>query len=448
MELHAIETPGLGDSTYIFSLDGIAGIVDPQRDIDRFEDYVNDHELEVRWILETHLHNDYVSGARDIASSLGAELIIPGGAAPAFPHSPAFHLEDLSHGSLTIRPIHTPGHTPEHVSYVVLVDGAEQAVFSGGSLLVGSAGRSDLLGQDRAESLARLQFQSLKRLADLPDRTALYPTHGAGSFCTAAATGRSSSDIGTEKRSNPALSHDDADSFVRSHLSGLAPYPSYYQHMGPANTLGMPPAVVALPPRITEADFVGDSTVNVIDARPRSDFAAGHIPGALGIELRKDFGVWVGWVTAYNSPLLLVLNSDQDAEEAIRQLVRIGYDDTRGLVTDLGSWSLDLVTHQVIDATDFAARAQSGAQVVDVRAPSEWDSGTISASKLAYAPDLLAAAPDGLDPGQPVLLACGTGYRASLAASLLERHGYEPAVLVGAGVPDVLEKLRLTDENR
>lgn len=447
MDLHAIETPGLGDSTYIFSLDGMAGIVDPQRDIDRFEDFVNTRNLEVRWILETHLHNDYVSGARDIADSLGAELIIPAGAAPAFPHSPAFHLEDISHRSLTIRPIHTPGHTPEHVSYLVLVDGTETAVFTGGSLLVGSAGRSDLLGQERAESLARLQFQSLKRLAELPEPTALYPTHGAGSFCTAAATGRSSSDIGTEKRSNPALSHADADSFVRSHLSGLAPYPTYYRHMGAANTRGLPPADVTLPPLVTEIDFVPDPAVNVIDARPKSDYASGHLPGSLGIELRKDFGVWVGWVTEFNSPLLLVLNADQEAEEAIRQLVRIGYDDIRGLVIDMSSWASELVTHEAIDAATFAERAMSGAQVIDVRAPSEWENGTIAASNLAYAPDLLKGPPVGLDPGEPVLLACGTGYRASIAASLLERHGYRPAVLVDGGVPDVLIKIHETSTN-
>jgi len=446
VQIHTIETPGLGDSTYIFSIDGVAGIVDPQRDIDRFESYVHTHDLEVRWILETHLHNDYVSGGRDVARALGAELVVPAGAAPAFRHRPAFHMEEMGHGRLAVRPIHTPGHTPEHVSYLLLIDGVEQAVFTGGSLLVGSAGRSDLLGQDRAESLARLQFQSLQRLAELPEDTDLFPTHGAGSFCTAAATGRASSTIGVEKRSNPALAHNDSDSFVTSHLSGLAPYPAYYEHMGAANTHGLPPANLALPPLLTGIDSTPEQAT-FVDGRPKADFAAGHIPGALGIELRKDFGVWVGWLTEFNSPLVLILNEDQDAEEAVRQLARIGYDDIRGLITDLSPWSTELVAHQVVDAGAFATRAMSGAQVIDVRAPSEWEKGTITASNLVYAPHLADGVPAGLDPGEPVLLACGTGYRASIAASLLERHGYQPEVLIGAGVPEVLERIQESPAN-
>ncbi len=443
MDVETIRTAGLGDSTYVLSFDGVGLVVDPQRDIDRFEKVIDALEVDVRWVLDTHLHNDYVSGAKDIAAKLGAELVIPGGAAPAYRHRPAFHMEDIDGPGFTIRPIHTPGHTPEHMSYVVVVDGVEQAVFSGGSLLVGSAGRSDLLGMQRAESLARLQYISVNRLASLPDSTALYPTHGAGSFCTASITTKGASSIGAEKKTNPSLAHRDADSFVSSHLSGLVPFPAYYQHMGPANLAGLPPSdETPRPPVLNEEQFKPiSSQVTVIDARPKKEFAAGHIPGSLGVELRDDFGVWVGWVAEFNSKLVLVVDPDQNLDEAIRQLARIGFDQVAGVVTNLSVWNMKLASHQIVDLAEFVSMVKSGPQMLDVRAPSEWDSGVIDESVLDYAPDVASRPPSGLDADQPVLIACGTGYRASVAASFLHRYGYKPVVLADAGVPEVLAAL-------
>ena len=232
MNIRAIRTEGLGDSTYVLVHDGAAIVVDPQRDVDRFESILNETGAELRFVLETHLHNDYVSGGRDLAQRLGGELVLPSGAAPVFRHRPAFHHEDLNGGPVAIRPIHTPGHTPEHMSYLVVLDGKPTGVFSGGSLLVGSAGRTDLLGEDRADTLARLQYISVNRLAALPDEVGLYPTHGGGSFCTTSAAGKHTSSIGDEKKANPVLAHPDEDSFVNAQLTGLVPYPSYYRYMG------------------------------------------------------------------------------------------------------------------------------------------------------------------------------------------------------------------------
>lgn len=442
MDVRIVATPGLGDSTYVLGFDGIGLVVDPQRDIDRFEGVVDDLGVEVRWILETHLHNDYVSGARDLAASLGAELVVPAGAAPVYRHRPAFHLEELTGGPITIRPLHTPGHTPEHVSYVVVIDGVDRAVFTGGSLLVGSAGRSDLLGAERADSLARLQYRSVNRLAELPDSTVLYPTHGAGSFCTASQTSLGVSDIGTEKRTNPVLAHTDVDKFVSAHLSGLAAYPSYYQHMGAANVAGAPALSLETPPILSESDFSRlPAGTTVIDARPKSDFGAGHLPGSIGVELRDDFGVWVGWVAEFDTDLVLVLNPDQDEEEAIRQLGRIGFDHLVGLIKDLPAWSVDLTSHQVVGLDSFIQQLDGNAQLLDVRAPSEWETGVIEGSILGYAPDVASSVPEDLDRSRPVLIACGTGHRASVVASFLSQEGFDPVVLVGAGVPEVLSAL-------
>ncbi len=438
MEIRTILTEGLGDSTYIVAHDGFGIVVDPQRDIDRFLSVIGELDVEIRWVIETHLHNDYVSGAPDLARMLGSALIIPAGAAPVYRHTPAFHREDLLGEGLTIRPIHTPGHTPEHMSYLLLVDEVETAVFSGGSLLVGSAGRSDLLGIDRADTLARLQFQSVNRLAILPAETRLYPTHGAGSFCTATVVSSADSTIGVELRTNPVLAHSDEDSFVAAHLSGLAPFPDYYQHMGPANLQGRPAPDLRAAPAIDEDRFDDIADVRVVDARPKREFASGHIPGSIGVELRKDFGVWVGWVLPFNAPLVLVMNPDQDPGEAQRQLARIGFDQVVGVIIDLDKWKAPLVGHQVVDAGEAREMLAGGAQLLDVRAPTDWASGTVPGSITTYTPDLVDNTPESIDQDRPVLIACETGYRATIASSILQQRGFHPVVLVGAGIPELL----------
>ncbi|MEA1902522.1 MAG: MBL fold metallo-hydrolase [Actinomycetota bacterium] len=439
MDIRVVQTSGLGDSTYVLSYEGQAVVVDPQRDIDRFEAVLNESGSDLRFVLETHLHNDYVSGGRYLAKAAGGEVVLPAGAAPAFRHRPAYHSEDLDAGSFVVRPIHTPGHTPEHTSYLIVVDGIPVAVFSGGSLLVGSAGRSDLLGMERADTLARLQYRSVSRLAALPDAVGLYPTHGAGSFCTASGTGEITSTIGTERVSNPVLSHDDEDSFVTQALSGLVPYPAYYRYMGPTNVTGALPMPALKPPMISATDL--EAGVDVIDMRPKVDVAAGHLPGSLAIEERNDFGVWVGWVVAHNAPLYLVANPGQDTTEAVRQLARIGFDDVRGVVTDLSDVAEELVTYRLASVDEFKGAVSDGAQILDVRAPNEWDLGIIDDSTRVYVPDVVASTPGVLDPTRPVWVACETGYRASIVATTLEQRGFEPVVLAEYGVTDVLSRL-------
>lgn len=429
LRIETVRTEGLGDSTHILIHDDLALVVDPQRDIDRFEDVVDKVGADLRMVLETHLHNDYVSGGRHLARGAGAELVMPAGAAPVFRHRPAFHHEDIEFGpNATLRPIHTPGHTPEHTSYLFVVDGEAVALFSGGSLLVGSAGRTDLLGEDRAETLARLQYSSVRRLASLPDDVGLYPTHGAGSFCTTAVAGGHTSTIGAEKAGSQVLAYEDEDDFVKGQLSSLVPYPSYYRHMGPINLVGLdePDLSVAVIDEIPE-------DVTVVDARPKERFAAGHLPGALGVELRDSFGVWVGWLTEHNTPLVLVMDEDQYPEEAMRQLARIGYDDVRGLVRNP---SEGLVSFPTVDRDEFWTAVESGAQILDVRAPDEWENGVIEGSMLSYLPDLADQTPKGLDPEREVWLVCGTGLRAVTAAGILQDRGFEPVVLTDAGATD------------
>jgi hydroxyacylglutathione hydrolase len=446
-DVRSLRTAGLGDTTYLLSHNGLGVVVDPQRDVERFLDQAHVDGVRIRYVLETHVHNDYVSGGRELARRAQAELVLPAGAGVAFDHTPAFHLEDLEDDGLVVRPIHTPGHTPEHLSYLVFVDGQPAALFSGGSLLVGSAGRPDLLGIQRAHQFAVAQFHSVQRLSRLPDELGLYPTHGEGSFCSASNAGRTTSTIGQEKRANPLLQHHTPEAFAQAQLAGLQPYPKYYAFMGGINTLGPEPLphhlTTELDPEQLHAQL---KDVHVVDVRPRAAFAGGHVPGAIGVEMADDFGTWVGWLLPFNAPIVLVLEPDQDVGEAVVQLSRIGFDRVRGVLRGMASWrtaGYEVASYAVVDTDRFAGAVADGTahQVLDVRAPSEWQTGSLPGAVCRYVPDLVDSAPPELDPSEPVWVVCASGFRATIAAGLLQRRGYRPVVLSDGGVPDVARRL-------
>ena len=445
MDVRSIRTPSLGDATYILTHEGTAIVVDPQRDIERFLEVIDNEGLTVTHVLETHMHNDYISGGRDLAARTGADLVLPAASGATFPFVPAFHTEDLGgeHG-LTLRPLHTPGHTLAHTSYLVLLDGVPVAVFTGGSLLVGSAGRSDLLGAELARPLALLQFGSLQRLAALPDATGVYPTHGEGSFCTASGAGRTTSTIGQEKAENPLYHFRDAGDFADHQLAGLVPYPSYYRFMGPINRGG--PTALAQPvvPELgaDEAASHIDGGAGVLDGRDRYAFAAGHVKGSIGIELGDSFAPWAGWLFDFDQPLVLVLDAGQDAAAAAVELGRIGFEHVVGVMRGVEEWAASgrpIDAYRTADIHELtAAMADGDPQVVDVRDPQEWAAGHLDGSVHRYVPDLAAGAPAEVDGTEPVWLVCRTGNRSSIAAGLAERHGLIPIVVAKGGVPDVV----------
>lgn len=438
MEIHSFRTPGLGDQTYLLEHEGKAILVDPQRDISRFLDDAAARDLELRFVLETHLHNDYVSGAEQAALHTGAELVLPAAAAAAYRYTPAFHLEELmGEDGLSIRPLHTPGHTPEHTSYLILLDGKEVAVFSGGSLLVGSAGRPDLLGPERAETLARLQHQSLHRLASLPGDVELLPTHGEGSFCTSSGAGLYTSTIADEVASNPLLKIADPDDMAKEMLRLPMPIPGFYRFMGPTNTLGVAP----MPERtksVLTLDDLDARELNVVDMRPRENQAAGLVPGSVAVEMGIDFGSWAGWLLPYNEPVAIVADPDQDAEEAIVQLAQIGFDTVVGVVTDLPAAGLG-PGFKLVDLGQAIELVNDGVQVLDVRMPTELEQVRLPGAVERFVPDVFTqGVPAQLDRKAPLLVACAGGRRASIAASKLVAAGFlDVRVLTGAGVPDL-----------
>jgi hydroxyacylglutathione hydrolase len=434
MQIEAIRTESLGDTSYVLAHGGHGLVIDPQRDVRRFLQVIERLEVDITHVVDTHVHNDYLSGTPALARQLGADLVMPAGSGTGFAFVPAFHLEVLKGGgSIAIRPIHTPGHTPEHMSYLVLIDGIPTAVFTGGSLLVGSAGRSDLLGDEFADSLARLQYLSVNRLAELPGDVEVLPTHGSGSFCTSSGSaGSGTSTIATEVSSNPVLAYPDADAFVTGELGSLVPYPDYYAFMAPINRRD-PGVLESVEVPIVPATMI-DQDAWVIDVRPSHRYFAGHIPGSLSIEWGSSFAPWAGWLVPFGAPIHLVVDSLQDPVWAATELGRIGYD-VAGATTDLDG--VELVKGRTAGVAEAAEAIASGALVVDVRDPHERSVSHAEGTVHQYVPDLRDEIP-GSD-SEDVWLMCASGFRAAIAAGLVERAGRTPVTVTSGGVSALLE---------
>ena len=306
-------------------------------------------------------------------------------------------------------------------------------MFTGGLLIVGSAARTDLLGADRARELAHDQYRSLQRLSQLPDPTAVWPTHGAGSFCSAPPGAARTSTIGRERATNPLLAQPDADAFTAALLGALGSYPSYFARLGEINRCGpalLDPAAGQLAPlSVPQVGTLRDSGATVLDVRPVPDYAAGHIPGSVSIPLRNQFATWLGWLVAPDAPVVVVRNPDQDPEEITGQALKIGYERLVGeLDGGMPAW---VTAGQPVTATDLVSPSQiHGYRVLDVRQDSEFRGGHLPDARHVEL-GALAAAADRL-PGDPTVVMCGHGERAAGAASLLERAGHHDlAVLVG-----------------
>ncbi len=438
---------GLGDRSYLVVTGDRALMVDPQRDVEPYLVAAEAHGARLTHVLETHVHNDYVSGGLELARRSGATLVLPDGSGAGYTHRPARDGDLFETGSLRVRALHTPGHTPEHTSYLVERDDGEPALlFSGGSLLAGSAGRTDLAGPGWTDRLTAAQFASVRRLAALPGDTVLHPTHGPGSFCTAAACPSDGfGSIAGEREANPALLDADPLAFARRQLGGLLRFPAYYAHMAPLNRSGAPPlgAIVA-PPDLEPAQLasLAAAGIPVIDGRPRAAFAEAHVPGALSVELDDAFASYVGWLLPFNSPLALVLDRGQDAREAVRQLARIGFDRVRGVLRGLDDWAgerrpLASIGRASVPELRRALEEARPPLVLDVRQPAEWEDGVIPGSVLRFVADLGEPA-TWLPADRPVWVICRSGHRAAIGASILAAAGFDATMVDGGGVADVL----------
>lgn len=428
---------GLGNSAYLVDLgDGRALAVDPSRDVRGLRAAAERSGVTVAFVADTHLHADFVSGARQLVATDGATVLASAAGRREFDHVGLGDGDEVDLGGLRLRALATPGHTDEHLSYLLLDGDSPLGVFSGGSLIVGAVARTDLVDPDRTVELARAQYASVQALAALPDQVALWPTHGTGSFCSAPPRAERTSTIGAEKATNPLLAAATEDDFVAALLASLGTYPSYFARLAEVNRRG--PAVLDLGLTVPRLDarhvarLLADGAL-LIDTRPAADYAAGHVTGSLSIPFRDAFATWLGWVVPPDRPLVLLRGDEEGAADIAWQAAKVGYD---SVVAELAgglaaaveagmpvSRTRQVLPHQVI----------AGQRVLDVRQASEYASGHLPGARHLELGALAA------DPGtatEAAVIMCGHGERAMTAASLLEAAGHpSPAVLVG-GAPD------------
>jgi glyoxylase-like metal-dependent hydrolase (beta-lactamase superfamily II)/rhodanese-related sulfurtransferase len=429
------DTPSLGDHSYLVVGDGRAAVIDPQRDIGRLDALLEREGASLAAVLETHIHNDYVSGGATAAARAGADYVLPAGSGATVEHRALADGECYDLGSWRLRAIHTPGHTPHHMSYALVdADGKEHAVFSGGSMLVGAVGRSDLLGPEHTDGLLRDQFHSVRRLAaELPDPARVGPTHGAGSFCSASEVTETTSTIGREKERNPALVADDVEIFARDQLAGYGLFPDYYAHMAPINLAGADPMPAESPPELDVegvAAALEDGTP-VIDLRPAAQWAGGHVPGSLNIPFSNEVATYVGWVLPWGRPIVLLARRRAAVERIRTQLARIGHDAVAGFAVDVEpAWEeagRPLSSVPVATFADLAGERPD--RHLDVRDPRELrEDGAIPGARNIHISRLeeeMGRVPEGT-----VWVSCASGFRAAIAAGFLERAGRSPVLVV------------------
>jgi len=428
-DIATLDTPSLGDRSYLVTDGSVAAVVDPQRDIDRVLDVVDSGGLELTHVFETHIHNDYITGGLELARHRGAAYVVAGEEQVSFERHPVSDRDEISTGELSFRALHSPGHTPHHFSYVARNGGRDRAVFTGGSMLFGSVGRTDLISVQLTDELTRAQYRSVRRLAaTLDSEVEVMPTHGFGSFCSSTpGPTATASTIGSERAGNLALVVRDEDDFVRSVVSGLTAYPRYYAHMAPVNRRGPAPIDLSPPQDMHPAELRRrmDAGEWVVDVRRRVAYASGHVKGTVGVELANGFATYLGWVIPWGTPITLVGDTAEEVEEAQRQLIRIGIDRPQGRATGgtgVFGAGQELASYRVADFAELAAeRGRPEIVILDARRDDEWAAGGIAGAihiPLPEIQDRVAELPSG-----EVWVYCTGGFRASIGASLLDGAG-------------------------
>jgi hydroxyacylglutathione hydrolase len=438
LDLIPVIDEGLGNSTYLLDLGaGRALVIDPERDLREVRAQAQRLGLTITYAAETHLHADFISGVRELAEAEGATVLAPEVGPRGFALTGLQDGDEVDLGGLSLRALATPGHSPEHLSYLLMDSGQIAGVFTGGSLMVGTAGRTDLLGPDMTLPLARDQFHSLQRLMELPDETPVWPTHGAGSFCSAAAGGERTTTIGRERASNPLLQVGGEDAFVDALLRPLGTCPDYFLRLGEVNRHG--PAVIGNTPALTALDAGTVRTMRargaqVVDVRRPADFAAGHIPGSLSITLRPVFATWLGWLADPGRPVIIIRSPDQDPADIVWAAAKVGFDSLAGeLDGGIAGWNDqgEPATASLIDAAQMISRAAS---VIDIRQHGEHAAGHVPGARNIELGTLPVRIPE--LPAGPLVVMCGHGERAMSAASLLARAGRTDVRILAGGPAD------------
>jgi hydroxyacylglutathione hydrolase len=445
------DVPGLSQYSYMVGCGGAVAVIDPRRDIDAYLEYAERNGVRIAYVLETHIHADFASGALALADATGAELCLSAYAdgetySYAFAHRKLRHGDELTLGKIKLRTLHTPGHTPEHISFLLSEPERSEhplALFSGDFLFIGSVGRPDLLGEAEKLELAKKLYRSVQSLAELPDGTMIFPGHGAGSLCGAGMAQQDQSTLGYERASNPFLRPQTEQTFLETVLSTIPEFPDYYRRMKQLNAAGAP-SLPQLPggEQLQVKDFESkwkQTNAVVLDLRRPEAFGGAHIPGAINIGAGQNLSMWAAWVLPYDQPILLVGDTETDLEAARRSLVRVGLDAVIGsLRGGVAAW-LESGREQAhlpqISVRELQAvlAHREAITVLDVRSPGEWNNGHIEGAIHVSGGDLPKHLAD-VPADRPLYVICGSGYRSSIAASVLAHHGRVQLTNVNGGM--------------
>ena len=447
MQIRRWEVSGLAHYSYLIASHGLAAVVDPRRDVDGYLECAAARGWKITHVVETHIHADYASGARELAERAGAELCLSAHDQGEqyryqFPHRSLRHGDRIRVGDVELVALHTPGHTPEHLCFLLPPpQPAAPVLLSGDFLLVGSLGRPDLLGAAATRRLAEMLYASVHGpLRELPDDTLVLPAHGADSLCGSGIAAQPLSTLGRERITNRFLNEADREAFVQCVLAELPPRPAYFARMKQLNAAGPPllgtlPGGQALSPQECRRTIEQEDAI-VVDLRGPDEFAAAHLPGAINVPLGRSFVSWAAWVLPCDRPLLLVgAGADDQQESARRALVRVGLDGIRGvLVGGVAAWQAmgwPLETLEPWEPDELAARPS--ALVVDVRSPAEWQAGHIPDALHIPCAELVERLAE-LPREASICAVCASGMRSSMAASLLRRAGFTRAGHLAGGM--------------
>jgi hydroxyacylglutathione hydrolase len=443
MKIQRFEVAGLAQNSYVISDGGEAVVIDPMRDIERYVAYAEREKLLVTAVVETHIHADFAAGSMALVQATGAELALSGYDSMeryvySMRHRKLRDGDTVKVGSVRLQALFTPGHTPEHMSYLLRgEDGELKGMFSGDFLFAGALGRPDLLGEEAKVGLAKELYKSVtERIAGLPDDLAVYPGHGAGSLCGAGLSDRAETTLGYERRTNAFFGYGEAE-FVEKILASVPPMPRYYPRMKALNAMGA--AVFSELPgglglSVAEVEAM-QADVTLLDVRGMEAFAAGHVRGAVNLGVEGNLSMWAGWLLDADRPIVLL--GEGGAEETARlALVRVGLDRIAGrLAGGMQAWvDAGVAVETVGSMTAKEVDEASGeVLVVDVRNDAEWAEASIGGAKHVALGELVARVGE-LERGRPVVTVCESGYRASAAASLLQAAGFEDVRTMRGGM--------------
>lgn len=457
MYFHQRFVPGLAIYSYMVGDEKSkqCAVIDPTRDVSEYLDIAKREGLRITHVLETHVHADFVSGSVELKARLGGEakIVVSGMGGdewtPPYADRVVGDGDEIALGTVRVKAIHTPGHTPEHVSWALYDDTRSKdtpwLVFTGDFLFVGDVGRPDLLGDEARKVLAHQLYHSVfDKLPALPDFIEVYPGHGAGSLCGKAIGSRSASSLGYERRFSGALQRREEPDWVSTLLNGMPIAPPYFRRMKKVNAEGPKVLGPELPgQRRFTAKEVHERVCEhclIVDVRPKEAFAAAHIPSSINIPLGHNLPTWAGWVLPYDRPILIVPDDPADVPEVVTHLLRVGFDEVQGyLEGGLAEWEthgFELSRLETTSVREFAAKLGQGSPrpfVLDVRSESEWDSGHVEGALHIHGGKLQERMTE-VPRDRPVAVVCGSGYRASIAASFLKREGYEDVTNVLGGM--------------